>query len=42
VDLEALRVSLGASRLDILESLDAHGALADGVTTPLGKPRKVS
>ncbi|MEM5318549.1 cation diffusion facilitator family transporter [Paraburkholderia sp. JHI869] len=28
VDLEALRVSLGASKLDVMQSLDAHGALA--------------
>jgi cation diffusion facilitator family transporter len=42
VDLEALRVSLGASRLDVLESLDAHGALADDAAALHGKPRKVS
>jgi cation diffusion facilitator family transporter len=31
IDLDALRVSLGASRLDVLESLDGHGAQAAGV-----------
>ncbi|MCP3706834.1 cation diffusion facilitator family transporter [Paraburkholderia sp. CNPSo 3274] len=28
VDLEALRARLGASKLDVMQSLDAHGALA--------------
>ncbi|TDG02194.1 cation transporter [Paraburkholderia guartelaensis] len=35
VDLEALRASLGASKLDVMQSVDAHGALAVPV-----KPRE--
>jgi len=35
LDLEALRASLGASKLDVMQSVDAHGALAVPV-----KPRE--
>ncbi|MEX3964180.1 cation diffusion facilitator family transporter [Paraburkholderia sp. EG286B] len=35
MDLEALRASLGASKLDVMQSVDAHGALAVPV-----KPRE--
>ncbi|SDB87134.1 cation diffusion facilitator family transporter [Paraburkholderia lycopersici] len=37
VDLEALRARLGASRLDVMQSLDVHGALAAH-----DKPREAS